>query len=218
MAGHRRAEATPFFERLCPAMTGTEVQKPFRSAQRARRHSYSDGADSSTLVDYRQVHPARTPAQVIKREETMLVFGQSRSRRGLASALIGEITAIIEDMEGFEEVRKLEDMEIGADEHLDELGAFTLPKFSVFESNADRLSLFDAATQRQITYFFTRAGGLAGHLHALASVGSGSKDVCRQHAIDAQREINCLSELGEDLLRDLRKLVSRAQPGTISRA
>lgn len=148
----------------------------------------------------------------------MLPFGQSRSRRGLASALIGEITAIIEDMEGFEEVRRLEEMEVGADEHLGELGAFTLPKFSVFESNADRLNLFDAATQRQIAYFFTRAGALAGHLHALASAEGESKDLCKQHAVDAQREINCLSELGDDLLRDLRKFVSRKQPGTISRA
>jgi hypothetical protein len=148
----------------------------------------------------------------------MLLFGRSRSRRGLALALIGEIAAIIEDMEGFEEVRKLEDMRIGADEHLDELSAFALPKFSVYESNVDRLDLFDAATQRQITYFFTRAGGLAGHLHALASSRSESKDLCKQHAIEAQKEINGLSELGDDLLRDLRKLVSRSQPGTISRA
>ena len=66
----------------------------------------------------------------------MLLFGRSRSRRGLASALIGEIAAVIDGMEGFEEVRKLEEMEIGAEEHLDELGAFTLPKFSVYELNA----------------------------------------------------------------------------------
>jgi hypothetical protein len=26
MAGHRRAEATPFFERLCPAMTKIDVK------------------------------------------------------------------------------------------------------------------------------------------------------------------------------------------------
>jgi hypothetical protein len=148
----------------------------------------------------------------------MLHFGRNRSRRGLASALIGEIAAIIDDMEGFEEVRKLEDMEIGADEHLDELGAFALPKFSVYESNADRLDLFDAAIQRQIAYFFTRAGSLSGHLHALASVRNESKELCRQHAIDAQKEINSLSELGDDLLRDLRKLVSKKQPSTISRA
>jgi hypothetical protein len=148
----------------------------------------------------------------------MLLFGRSRSRRGLASALIGEIAAIIDDMEGFEEVRKLEDMDIGADEHLDELSAFTLPKFSVYESNADRLDLFDAAIQRQIAYFFTRAGCLAGHLHALASTRDESKELCKQHAVDAQKEINGLSELGDDLLRDLRKLVSKKQPSTISRA
>ena len=139
----------------------------------------------------------------------MLHFGRSRSRRGLASALIGEIAAVIDSMEGFEEVRKLEHMEFGAKEHLDELAAFTLPKFSVYESNADRLDFFDAAIQRKIAYFFTRAGGLAGHLHALASTKNESKELCKQHAIDAQREINSLSELADDLLRDLRKLVSK---------
>jgi len=121
-------------------------------------------------------------------------------------------------MEGFEEVRKLEDMEIGADEHLNELSTFTLPKFSVYESNADRLDLFDASIQRQIVYFFTRAGSLTGHLHAFASTKDGSKELCKQHAVDAQKEINGLSELGDDLLRDLRKLVSKKQPCTISRA
>jgi hypothetical protein len=148
----------------------------------------------------------------------MLLFGRSRSRRGLASALIGEIAAVMDSMERFEEVRKLEDMPIGAEENLDELGAFTLPAFSVYASNADRLDLFDASVQRQIAYFFTSAGSLAGHLHALASTKKESKELCKQRAIDAQKEINGLSELGDDLLRDLRKLVSRRQPTTISRA
>ncbi|HLX16703.1 MAG TPA: hypothetical protein VKS24_16045 [Bradyrhizobium sp.] len=148
----------------------------------------------------------------------MLLFGRTRSRRGLASALIGEIAAVIEGMEGFEEVRKLESMETGAEENLDELGAFALPRFSVYESNADRLDLFDASLQRQITYFFTSAGSLAGHLHALASTNKESTELCKKHAIDARREINGLSELGDDLLRDLRKLVSKKQPASINRA
>ncbi len=148
----------------------------------------------------------------------MLLFGRSRSRRGLASALIGEIAAVMDSMERFEEVRKLEDMQIGAEQNLDELGAFSLPAFSVYQSNADRLDLFDASVQRQIAYFFACAGSLAGHLHALASTKKDAKELCQQHAIDAQKEINGLSELGEDLRRDLRKLVSRKQPATISRA
>ncbi|SDT60924.1 hypothetical protein [Bradyrhizobium canariense] len=148
----------------------------------------------------------------------MFLFGRSRSRRGLASALIGEITAVIDGMERFEEVRKLEDMEIGAEQNLDQLGAFIMPRFSVYESNAARLDLFDAALERQIVYFFTSAGSLAGHLHALALTKKGSTKLCKQHAIDAQKEINGLSELGDDLLRDLRKLVSKRQPATISRA
>ena len=148
----------------------------------------------------------------------MLLFGRSRSRRGLASALIGKIAAVIDGMERFEEVRKLEDMELGAEENLDELCAFALPRFSVYESNAGRLDLFDAAVQQRIAYFFTSAGSLAGHLHALASTKKEATELCKQHAIDAQKEINSLSELGNDLLHDLRKLVSRKQPTTISRA
>jgi len=45
-----------------------------------------------------------------------------------------------------------------------------------------------------------------------------SKELCKQHAIDAQKEINGLSELADDLLRDLRKLVSKKPMKTISRA
>ena len=148
----------------------------------------------------------------------MFLLGRARSRRGLALALIGEIAAVIDNMEGFEEVRKLEAMETAAEENLDDLAAFTLPRFSVYESNAGRLDLFDAPVQRQIAYFFTCAGSLAGHLHALASTKKESTELCKRHAIDAQREIIVLSELGDDLLRDLRKLVSKKQPATILRA
>ncbi|MGZ3502867.1 MAG: hypothetical protein ACXU94_16280 [Gemmatimonadaceae bacterium] len=148
----------------------------------------------------------------------MLLLGRTRSRRGLASALIGEIAAVIDSMERFEEVRKLEEMQTGAEENLNELGAFTLPRFSVYESNANRLDLFDAPLQRQIAYFFTCAGSLTGHLHALASTKKEATELCKMHAIDAQKEINGLSELGDELLRDLRKLVSKKQPATIFRA
>lgn len=148
----------------------------------------------------------------------MFHFGRSHLRRGLASALIGEIVAVMDDIEGFEEVRKLEEMASGAETHLDELGAFTLPRFSVYELNASRLDLFDVPTQRKLTYFFTRAGSLAAHLHALALSRPGSTELSKQHAVDAQREIKELAELGDHLLHDLRKLVSKKHPDTICRA
>src|SRR5437879_3078941 len=77
------------------------------------------------LICILEFAPARAQfTKSSKREEAMLHFGRGRTRRGLASALIGEIAAVIDGMEGFGEVRKLEDMELGAEEHLDELGAF----------------------------------------------------------------------------------------------
>ncbi len=57
----------------------------------------------------------------------MLLFGLARSRQGLASALIGEIAAVLDCMERFEEVRKPEDMEIGAEKY------FTAPRFYIAE-------------------------------------------------------------------------------------
>jgi hypothetical protein len=62
------------------------------------------------------------------------------------------------------------------------------------------------------------AAGLAGCLHALASTKNESKELCKQRAIDAQNEINGFSELADNLLRDLRKLVSKKPMKTISRA
>src|SRR5262252_8281445 len=49
MAGHRRAEATPFFERLCPAMTRKDSisqleQAPLPVVARGRRHLARRGA------------------------------------------------------------------------------------------------------------------------------------------------------------------------------
>jgi hypothetical protein len=38
MAGHRRAEATPFFERLCPAMTKESQHEPSKVGGRQRRN------------------------------------------------------------------------------------------------------------------------------------------------------------------------------------
>ena len=148
----------------------------------------------------------------------MLHFGRSRSRRGLASALIGGIAALIDSMEGFEEVRKLEDMEFGADQHL------TNSPLSQFRSSPSMNPMridwtFSTLRFSERLPIFSRVPvalprtSMRSHRRKKAS-----KELCKQHAIDAQKEINGLSELADDLLRDLRKLVSKKPMKTISRA
>jgi hypothetical protein len=56
-----------------------------------------------------------------------LGFRRRQQQRNLASAFIGEVTATLEAIEGYDEVRRLEDGDGDAESHLTELSAFRLP-------------------------------------------------------------------------------------------
>jgi hypothetical protein len=63
MAGHRRAEATPFFERLCPAMTiGIVACESF--PQRFVRHEPRLGLEGRELAQQYQQQSAVTFTRV----------------------------------------------------------------------------------------------------------------------------------------------------------
>lgn len=147
----------------------------------------------------------------------ILGFRRRHQQRNLASALIGEITATLEAIEGYDEVKRLESGDGQAESHLSELSAFRLPPSVIYNFNIGKLDIFEATVQRQVAYFYTRVGSLADQLHAL-SQATEDPDLRKQHARNALAEINNAMNAGDDLLRSLRHHVSRRQPDSIMRA
>jgi len=113
-------------------------------------------------------------------------------------------------MEAFEEFGKLEDMEMGRGTSWTNSALSHCRNLSL-RIQCGSMDLFDAAIQRQIAYFFTSAGSLAGPCMRSRDQKE-STELCKQHAIDAQKGNQPPSEQGNDLLRDLRKLVSKSSP------
>lgn len=141
----------------------------------------------------------------------LLHSGRSSRRRNLAVAFLREIRALMDAVEGHEEVRRLEETAKGAVRNISDLQFFMLPKFLVYENSAGHISIFDPYIQRDITLFYARLDSLMDHLHVLYVLSSSSAtplEICEQHAKNALKEIGGTIALGEQLLRGLRKFIS----------
>lgn len=143
----------------------------------------------------------------------MLTFVGKRKRRNLASAFVGEVSAImslIEEMNqpaSDDESSKQDGARLtnGLD-HPD----FLLPRCDLYAANTGQLHLFDAPLPGQLTHFYTRLASLPEFLraHASPTVGKGMVAVEFEHILVE----------GEDLLRNLRPFVSKPHSPTITRA
>jgi hypothetical protein len=147
----------------------------------------------------------------------ILNFRRRQKQRNLACALIGEVAATLEAIEGYDEVRHLEAGDDEAGLSLSELSAVKLPLSPFYNGNVARLAVFDAPVQRQITYFYTRVASLADHLQAFAKSVDGAERR-REHARNAAAEINKTMNAGNDLLRALQPLASRHYNPSLIRA
>jgi hypothetical protein len=150
----------------------------------------------------------------------MLFCGLStrdRNRRNLASAFIGEIAAAMDAVERHADMRRLELGDTNADQSSD-FGEFQLPKFTIYEANAGQLGLFNAPLPRELSYFYTRLAALSMRVRMLKSSPQSSAAERRQRMRDMLDDLMNTMELGESLLRDIKMLVSRKQPKSISRA
>jgi hypothetical protein len=147
----------------------------------------------------------------------MLAIFNYRRRRSLACALIGEVAATLEAIEGYDEIRHLEAGDDEAERRLAELDAFKLPLSTFYNGNVAQLRLFDAHVQRLITYFYTRSASLADHLQAFAKV-TDDAELRKEHTRNAAAEISNTMNAGDDLLRALRPFSSRRYKPSITRA
>ncbi len=143
-------------------------------------------------------------------------FGSRRARRNLASAFVGEIAAILRAIERNPLLHEGGEALVGGGAAADCVAE--MPHVVVYEANAVHLDVFNAPLPRELTYFYTRVSALTERLHALAAP-SGLSDATRAEYVQlAQIDAHRAMELGDELLRHLRLLVSHHQPDTISRA
>jgi hypothetical protein len=145
-------------------------------------------------------------------------LSRRRMRSNLASALVGEIVALLRIVEVHDVVSRLARCAGGRGDAELGLAGFALPEFTVFRSSARRLAWLPPPLPRQIAYFYARLGPLTDDLRAVATWTGVATDVQAEHARSMLAEICETLEVGDDILRALRIFVSKHRPRSISRA
>lgn len=141
-----------------------------------------------------------------------------RDRRNLASAFVGEIVAAMEAVADHSEVKRLQLVQTVACASPFDFSDFKLPKLAVYETNAAKLSLFNAPLPRELSYFCTQLTDLPQRLRALKPSAASSAENLKWRTQSAIEEIARTMKLGDDLLRSIKVFVSRKQPASITRA
>jgi hypothetical protein len=141
---------------------------------------------------------------------------RARLRRSMASALIGEIVAILRAIEIQDVVaRRTPAMSPEGEPRVD-LRSFTLPPFTAYQAVAENVVLFRSPLPRKIALFYSALPGLANDACAFANpaIAAEAKDRSRGTLAELRQQL----DLADEILRDLRPLVSVHQPASISRA
>lgn len=125
-------------------------------------------------------------------------------RRSLASALTGEIVAVLRavEMENPGQVNLPSgDAAETRPPHL------VLPRFTVYEANAGKLDHFAVPLPRKITYFFDRMGTLAQECGTIAKLTS-DETARIKHCREMRDDLKTTLDLADEILLDLRPLMS----------
>jgi hypothetical protein len=142
-----------------------------------------------------------------------------REIRNLASAFVGEIAAILHLIETHDVVSMLEKA-LDASDGTVALPNLTLPPFTIYTADAARLDELPFPAPRKIAYFYAQIASIRDDLTQLAtesvpecSAGSRTKEIrC------ALTELNDALALGDDILRELRPLLSPKHQKSLTRA
>ncbi len=126
-------------------------------------------------------------------------------RRGLASAFVGEIVAILRAIEMHDIVPALQRTAHG--EAGSDLPVLNLPPPTVYDSMADRLDRLDPPLPRQVAFFYTRLLTLLRDLEALGNAPSGVVPLDETQRLLA--ELRDTLDLGDDILRGFQRLLNR---------
>jgi hypothetical protein len=142
-----------------------------------------------------------------------------REIRNLASAFVGEIAAILHLVETHDVVSMLEKT-LGASDSEVALPNLTLPPFTIYTADAARLDELPFPAPRKIAYFYAQIASIRDDLTWLAteSVSGGSAGSRTQRIRCVLTELNDALALGDDILRELRPLLSPKHQKSLTRA
>jgi hypothetical protein len=142
-----------------------------------------------------------------------------REIRNLASAFVGEIAAILHLIETHDVVSMLE-RALDASDRAAALPSLTLPPFTIYTVDAGRLDQLPFPAPRKIAYFYVQVASIQDDLARLAAEpvpkGPAGGRLDRIRCVLA--ELNDALALGDDILRDLRPLLSPKHRTSLTRA
>ena len=142
-----------------------------------------------------------------------------REIRRVASAFVGEVAAILHLIETHDVVAVVEKA-LDASSGPAALPNLTLPAFTIYTADAARLDELPLPVPRKIAYFYAQIASIRDDLTRLAtepaperSVGDRTERIRR-----VLTELNDAVTLGDDILRELRPLLSPKHQASLTRA
>jgi hypothetical protein len=142
-----------------------------------------------------------------------------RKIRNLASALVGEIAAILHLIETHDVVSMLEKA-LDASDSAVALPNLTLPPFTIYTADAARLDELPLPAPRKIAYFYAQIASIQDDLTRLATepISEHSAGSRTERIRCVLTELNDALALGDDILRELRPLLSPKHQNSLTRA
>jgi len=131
---------------------------------------------------------------------------------------VGEIAAILHLIETHDVVSMLERALVASDSAV-ALPSLTLPPFTIYTADAARLSELPLPAPRKIAYFYAQIASIQDDLTRLAgSVLEGSAGTQTERIRCVLAELNDALALGDNILHDLRPLLSPKHQKSLTRA
>jgi hypothetical protein len=148
-----------------------------------------------------------------------------REIRSIASAFVGEIAAILHLIETHDVVSMVETA-LDASDNTVSLPNLTLPPFTIYTAEAAKLDELPLPVPRMIAYFYAQIASIEDDLARLAAEpvsggaggaggSAGSRTARIRHVL---AELNDALALGDDILRELRQLLSPKHQKSLTRA
>jgi hypothetical protein len=142
-----------------------------------------------------------------------------REIRSIASAFVGEIAAILHLIETHDVVSMVEKA-LDASDSTASLPNLTLPPFTIYTAEAAKLDELPLPVPRMIAYFYAQIASIQDDLARLAAesvsdISAGGRTERIRHLLP---ELNDALALGDDILRELRPLLSPKHQSSLTRA